>query len=343
MFNTAIVFSCDKNYFPFLEVSLYSLIEHLNGEITYQIFILSDDLNRDEVASLSSYLKGEFSLKHFSIELKKVEENISESKLFYTEIHVSKATYLRFYIPSLFAEFKKVLYLDCDLIFFDSIDFLLNFDIEGYCLAAVQDLREEIAREVELTVSGRNWKVYLEKELGIGQNDKYYQAGVLLFNTAKCRSDNFQTQCLNRLLQVKRPILSDQDIINSAMRGKIKQLPDVWNVEYQIRSEFLREGNTQRMELIRRFKVAREKVKILHFASSVKPWNNIDDPDMFYWWVTARKTRKYEQFILQLSKTQKSRSLRNILKKTVNMFFAKGTKRRTILKRILRGSLFKVL
>lgn len=343
MFNAAIVFSCDKNYFPFLEVSLYSLIEHLSSEKTYQIFILSDDLNREEVASLSSYLKEEFSLKRFSIELKKAEENITENKLFYTEIHVSKATYLRFYIPSLFSEFNKVLYLDCDLIFFDSVEFLLNFDIEGYCLAAVQDLREEIARAVELTVSGRNWKIYLEKELGMRQNDKYYQAGVLLFNIAKCRSENFLTQCLNRLLQVRRPILSDQDIINSAMRGKIKQLPDVWNVEYQISSEFLRGGCSQGMELIRRFKVAREKVKILHYASSVKPWNNIDDPDMFYWWVTARKTRKYEQLILQISKIQKNQSIRNILKKTVNIFFPKNTKRRTILKRILRYSLFKVL
>ena len=229
------------------------------------------------------------------------------------------------------------------MIFFDSIDFLLNFDVEGYCLAAVQDLREEIAREVELKVSGRNWRIYLEKELGMTSKDNYYQAGVLLFNIQKCIVENFRIRCIKRLQEIKRPILSDQDIINSAMRGMIKQLPDAWNVEYQIRAEFLSKPYLEQMPLIRRFKISREKAKILHYSSSQKPWNSIEDPDAVYWWLTARKTRNYEQFILFITKSRRYESIRKLIEKMVNFFFPKGSKRRTILKRLGRNISFKVL
>ena len=103
MDNVAIVFSSDKNYFPVLEVSLYSLIEHLSHEKTYKLFVLSEDVSEEDVQSLATFLRNAIPTKHFSLELRKTNEVFfSDEKLFYTEIHVSKETYLRFYIPELF-------------------------------------------------------------------------------------------------------------------------------------------------------------------------------------------------------------------------------------------------
>ena len=338
MLMEAIVFSSDKKYYPYLEVSLCSLIDHLDKEKEYKIFILSEELSYEDIHSLEEYLKKEFSSKTFSLKLKNVKSLCSSDKdSFYTEIHVSASTYLRFYIPTLFSNFDKILYLDCDLIFFSSIDYLLQFDLEDFCLGAVEDLREEIARKIELRVSGRNWKNYLEEELGMADNDKYYQAGVMLFNIKQCLENNFQRECLKRLKQIKRPILADQDIINSVFKRKIKQLPDVWNVEYQIKSDFLNNARVDQSDLIKRFIVARKNVKILHYASSAKPWNNIHDSDSCYWWIAARRARNYEVLLLQQMNESKFHLARIIAKGIVNTFFPRGTKRRTKLKKVLES------
>lgn len=107
----AIVFSSDKKYYPYLEVSLCSLIDHLDKEKEYKIFILSEELSYEDIHSLEEYLKKEFSSKTFSLKLKNVKSLCSSDKdSFYTEIHVSASTYLRFYIPTLFSNFDKILY-----------------------------------------------------------------------------------------------------------------------------------------------------------------------------------------------------------------------------------------
>ncbi len=294
--NIPVVFSVDDTYAPMLSVTLQSLIEHSSAQKNYDLFVLTENLNAFNKNMLQKQVAGR---KNFSLRFFSVKHLITDEirKKLYIEIHVSLATYFRFFIPRIFNQFKKIIYLDADLLICNDIAKLFEITLHDNWLAAVLDIRESIPVKLKMKVSGQNWHEYVTKVLKLKDPYKYFQAGVLIYDIQKFIENNLELRLFKALDIIKVPILSDQDIMNAVFYGHVEFIPTNWNLEWQIPLEFNDYRKLLPIKYFEAYQTALENPYIIHYASSRKPWNepNIGLADK--WWEVAKKTIYYNYFL----------------------------------------------
>ena len=106
-----ICFATDDNYVPFLTVALASLLDNASKENFYNIYILTSNLSLENTNSIKKHETENSSIEFVSLsnELDKVQS------MFHLRDYYSKETYYRIFIPNLFPQYEKVIYLDCDI------------------------------------------------------------------------------------------------------------------------------------------------------------------------------------------------------------------------------------
>ncbi len=176
----------------------------------------------------------------------------SVKKLPFVKVYTEGAL-LRFYIPDLFKQYEKIIYLDTDIIVRKDIHDLWNKNISQYSLAAV---------------NSKLSKSYIRKYRKVGINpDNYFNSGVLFFNLERIQAENTTANDYFTML-VNNPGFEwpDQDVLNKYYSESVLLLSDDYN----------------------KFTGLREKKDydnmILHFAGRVKPWNLYQGgADKYYW------------------------------------------------------------
>ena len=149
-----LIFATDDGYVPFLSVALKSIIENANKDYFYPVYILTAGLSSENISKLK-----ELENENFSIETVDVTKNLNELK---SSLHLrdyySKAIYYRIFIPTLFRQYEKAIYLDCDIVVTDDISKMYFVDLKDNLLGAIT---EEVMINVD--VFGR----YSEEALGV--------------------------------------------------------------------------------------------------------------------------------------------------------------------------------
>lgn len=235
----SIVFTIDDSFAQHCCTTMVSVLEN-NSAYNIDFYILTDyfsDENRRMFQSaLEKYGSGN------SVEFKLVDHAIFEGfklNIKYITFH----TYYRFLIADLFPELTRVLYLDADLIVDGSITELWETPLEGYLCAGVSDLWVE-----------RTKYKYM---IGLQESDIYINAGVILMNVEAMRKEHTTTLLMD---VAKEPCdefqYQDQDIINWALRGKIKGVSKIFN--YTTDDVYYTKA---------------EKPVIIHYTGRIKPWN----------------------------------------------------------------------
>ena len=105
-----IFFSTDDNYIPYLDVAISSLIANASKEYNYRIIVLNTGLSEENVTKVKSNERPGFVIDFIDIS-KQIENIRSHFKNVY---HFSIVTYYRLFIASLFPQYDKIIYLDCD-------------------------------------------------------------------------------------------------------------------------------------------------------------------------------------------------------------------------------------
>lgn len=333
------VFSVDNNYLPKLSVTLSSLLKNCNDDFNYDLLILHTDLDEKKI---QIFLKNFDNRKNISIRFINITPYVLSipSKEFYIEIHVSIATYYRFFIQEIFSNYKKILYLDSDLVVLDDISILFNTNLGQSYIGAARDVREKLAFKLNLKVSNNvNWKDYVINTLKLDNINSYFQAGVILFDLDKFKRCHFNLleTCLSELRRIKAPILSDQDVLNSVFKGYTFFFNTRWNIEWQILFEFPEYQKAMSSQDARQFRNALQSPAIIHYASSIKPWNHPANEFAEEWWRYARTTIYYERFIQDLAFSQRKINSWALVMQLADKFLPRGTKRREFIKRIYRA------
>lgn len=120
--------------------------------------------------------------------------------------------FLTEYVPD---SIDRVLYLDSDTIIEGSLMELWNVDMDDYYLAGVDDCLSSKYRDV----------------VGLDRNGTYVNAGMLLINLKKWREDNIINEFIQMIYKNNGYfVFNEQTIINSLFSGKIKILPQKYNV-----------------------------------------------------------------------------------------------------------------
>ena len=258
-----IFFSTDDNYIPYLDVAIASLIENASKDYQYKITVLNTGLCEE---NLNMVRRNE--RDGVQIEFVDISEEVENIKFRLKDVyHFSVVTYYRLFIASLFPQYDKVLYLDCDLVVLGDISKLYNLELGDNILGAAP---EQFVR------STKEFRQYADVALGVDP-DGYVNAGVLLMNLKEFRHHQIEEKFIRLITEYDFDLLDpDQAYLNYLCWGRILVLPNGWNKEPM---PFACEGEKN----------------IVHYALYKKPWQYDDVIDGEYFWHYARRSPFFEQ------------------------------------------------
>ena len=257
-----IFFAVDDTYIPFLAVSLQSLVDNSSDKNKYEIKVLYTHVSEENMQKIKKYEKENIKIEfvNLSNDLQKVQGKL------YTRNYFTSTTYYRLFIPELYPQYDKVLYIDSDVTILTDIAGLYNQEIGDNLVAAIPD---GAVQTIEV------FQEYVEKVIGVIDYNNYFNAGILLMNLKELRKYKFQEKFLYLLEKVKYEVAQDQDYLNRLCKGRVKLLDDLWN----------------KMPIMG---VSDKKPNIIHFNLGFKPWHFDDIPYQEYFWEYAKKTEFYE-------------------------------------------------
>ena len=262
-----IFFAIDDRYIPFLAVTLQSLIEHTSKNVKYLINILYTDISEENKEKIKKYEKSNVSIEF--IDLSEYMQEIQEK--LYIRDYYSKTTYFRLFIPELFPQLDKAIYLDSDIVVLKDIALLYDVDLKDNLLGAIPDDSVQIIK---------SFQDYVEKVIGVSSYKKYFNAGVLSMNLKALREINFIDKFVYLLDSVKYKVAQDQDYLNRLCKGRVKLLDNTWN-------RMPIGGDT----------IPRENLKIIHYNLSYKPWHFEKILYKEYFWEYAKQTEFFDDIM----------------------------------------------
>lgn len=243
-------FSCDDHYVPFLAVTLASLKDNRDPARQYDVRILHTGLcqeNRRRIAALAE--------EKFGVEFVNISEKVRQfARQLHTRDYYSQSTYYRLFIPAMFPQLTKGLYLDSDLVLLGDVSRLYDTVLDDELAAAIPD---------GIINTTEHLALYAEKRLGVPRK-VYFNAGVLLMNLEKMRQMNFEKVFLELLNSVRFQVAQDQDYLNVICKNRVRLLDYGWNS--------MPTG------------IGPEVPELIHFNLDSKPWHRDDVRYGEYFW-----------------------------------------------------------
>jgi lipopolysaccharide biosynthesis glycosyltransferase len=155
---------------------------------------------------------------------------------------------------------EKAIWLDCDLLVMRDLATLWETEMADRHALAVQDQRVPL-------VSSR-FGVTAYRELDLAPDGKYFNAGVLLIDVTRWRSDDVAGRAMNYLKTYRdRVCFWDQEALNAVLAGKWGELDPGWN-RHPTLGGFIREPETSAGG-----RHSFNEIRIVHFSGNLKPWN----------------------------------------------------------------------
>ena len=260
-----VFFSTDDNYVPFLDVAMSSLIENASRDYRYRIIVLNTGLSAESQARILEREQEGFAIEFadISAELEGIMER------FKNVYHFSIVTYYRLFIASLFPQYDKIVYLDCDMVVTGDISKLYFTNMNGAIIAAAP---EQYVRHTPA------FRLYAEKALGVDP-DGYVNAGVLVMDLRQFRRHRIEEKFVDLITRFDFDLLDpDQAYLNYLCDGYIHVLPNGWNKEPM---PLPLEG----------------ELNLVHYALYKKPWQYDDVKYGEYFWSYAEASPFYSEIL----------------------------------------------
>jgi len=260
-----IFFATDDNYIPCLDVALSSLIENASKDYNYVINILNTGIKQENI-DIVKRLQSNNVIINFCDISDKVADIKNQLRDIY---HFSVTAYYRLFIESLFPQYDKAIYLDCDIVVLGDISKLYNTDLKDNLVAAI---REQVVYNHPV------FSEYAEKCVGVNR-ENYFNSGILLMNLAEFRKNKIQDKFVDMIKTYNFDVIDpDQAYLNFLCRNKVKKLPTGWN----------KESLPEEVE---------GELNIVHYALYKKPWQYKDVLNGEYFWHYAKKSPFYDRIL----------------------------------------------
>lgn len=239
-----ILMSVNKKFLKNSEEMIFSLLYYSSKKINLYLMYQEKELNQTDIKSLSQFVaktgKGKLiPIKFNTTKLKGVRVTGEDGYFFSIETY--SRLFCAFYLPK---NVDKILYLDVDMVCTGDINELYEVSLEGKIWAGVED---KDIQEKDLI------------RLDLPKSYRYINAGVALINVKKLRENYSEPDILTPIIENhKEWIYLDQDFINKVFAGDIKIIEEKYNL----------------LAKSKRYSELKEKPLIIHYAGSVKPWDN---------------------------------------------------------------------
>ena len=262
-----IFFATDDNYVPFLAVAIKSLLDNASKDYFYNIHILTDGITEENQIELG---------KHMSENSKLIFDDVSKhvqrikARLDATlRDYYTASIFYRLFIAALYPEYKKAIYLDCDIVVIDDISKMYNIDLGDNIFGAIVD---------DVIASVEEFRVYAREGVGV-DDTKYFNSGVLLMNLDAYRKEQIKEKFVYYLVKYNfETAAPDQDYLNALCKGKIKYLEKGWD----------------RMSVDENYD---GELHLIHYNNFRKPWYFDDVPYERYFWEYAPRSTFYQKIL----------------------------------------------
>lgn len=256
-----VFYASDEKYIPYLAVALQSLKTHRKEEYEYHVHILHTgkrSVGAKKVRSMEE--------ENLRIYFDDVSEKLARIEEFtHCRDYYTNAIYYRLFIPELFPQYDKAVYLDCDTVLLDDVAKLYEEEIGNNYIGAVAD---------QVVAATEVFRLYTKNALGI-EARKYFNSGVIVMNLKELRKINFFKTFCNILSSYDFTIAPDQDCLNLICKDRVHYYDANWN----------------KMPL---GQTTVGKPKLIHYNLSMKPWHYDGLLYENYFWQYAEKTEFLE-------------------------------------------------
>ena len=263
-----IFFTISDNFSPFLAVVIKSMLENADSKYFYNIHIVHEnDLtseNKDKLLSLKTDNSNIIFNEMNSI-LDVIKDN-DDTKL--REDYFSLAIFFRIFIPTMFKEYDKAIYIDADVCIPGDISKLYNIELDGNIIGGCIDKSIVGIKPIE---------EYFTNVVGVDYRE-YINSGVLLLDMKKLRELEFDKHFLYLFDKYHfNNVDPDQAYINAMCKGKIKYLDNIWDTMPNKNESII------------------NNPMIIHYNLFLKPWHYDNVGYEEYFWEYAKKTPYYDE------------------------------------------------
>ena len=243
-----IFFSVNDAYAPYLAVALNSIRNNASPHYDYRIHILSDDLSRKNRKKLGRFSGGNFSVSFIPLTRRLRRYGVAPRlKKHRFSAFASLTIYFRLFIPELFPQYDKAIYLDSDIVVPGDISRLWETPLGDSLVGACADYS---IRPIPQFLR------YIEEYVGVDPRT-YVNSGVLLMNLDRLRKEDMAGRFLSWMEKYNfATVAPDQDYLNALCAGSILYLDPSWD--------------TMPSECAPRI----DCPQIIHFNLATKPWMN---------------------------------------------------------------------
>jgi len=221
MDHTYVCYVADKNVESSLWISIYSLVEHVNNENEYTIFIID--------AGLTPYfidrLLNTYSTKsHIEIQFIRADHDLIHD--IPPPRNVGRAVYHKLIIPDFIPyQVNKLVYLDTDTLVLTDIRSLYRHNVSNNVLLGVQEYPAPLISQTK-SITG------LLDIIDFPDERYYYNSGVLVIDLDRWRETNVTRRSIRLLLDhYDRLTVDDQDALNGTIIDEWGTLAPSWNAQ----------------------------------------------------------------------------------------------------------------
>lgn len=264
--NVPIFFSADDNYTDLLEVAIKSISDNASDKKIYNIYILNTGLGQSGIDTINKYQTENIKI-HFTDVSAEINSINGEDALRLRDYY-SKTIYYRLFIPALFPEIDKAIYLDADVVLVDDIANLYAVELGDNMVAGVMD---------EVVATNPTFREYSITSLGLDYTH-YFNSGVLLMNLEQLRKVELDKTFFYIFNNFDfKTIAPDQDFLNVICKDKVTYIEAGWD-KMPIKNPDFKE----------------EDLHLIHFNMFEKPYLYDDILFQDYFWKYAKETSVYD-------------------------------------------------
>ena len=256
MKNIPIFFSCDDNYVPFLGVAITSLICNTSEKNNYSIYVLHSGLKNENMKRIKA-----LETQNASIEFVDVSDKLEVyGRKLNLRDYYTVAIYFRLFIPNMFPQLDKAIYLDADMVILEDVAKLYDINLHDNLLGGVSDA---------IIASRKEFRDYAELGCGIYPYTRYFNSGMMLMNLDAMREFDLEGK-FEFLFNTYgfETVCPDQDYLNVICKDRVLYLDEGWD-------KMAIDGNYKGRPMI------------VHYNNFAKPWQQNGINYSGYFWQYA--------------------------------------------------------
>ena len=208
-----VIYQFNEKYVPYAGVSMTSLLINNRYEDAVNIYVLGEGLSNESVAMIRELVEGYDRKVYFPETFPLLERFRDMGMIPYRGAY---SVYLRLFFDELIdPSIKRVIYLDADTIVNDSLQPLINYDLEDKSVGMVlESIRDD-------------YKVMI----GMSPTSDYYNSGMILYDVEKWRANRYGIRLSEHITNVRSSYIGDQDFLNIVCEGDVARLPVRYNFQ----------------------------------------------------------------------------------------------------------------